>query len=335
VVGPMQSPEENLLKPNTPSFVPGQKPASKPTAEPHRPRARFQPKKTKAAWRPKSIMKPKPMQPGCSLNGPALTPQSLVPKTSLSSVPPKPAMIPAFDTCDTALVPHLGEVVTRTWGSSLDWVLELCDGRRLSIPVSLLRPYLGEFQDSGQVVPSGSGEMGCAGVASGLSDEFSSDEGDDEGESVVWADSEFSKGDGEDVPLEVLPLASVVPQEGVGVEGVSVLGEAGVDVVGSSKLGEAKSDPSPSEWVMGKYHLFGEFVGASYEGFEEEVLALLKSIDTCRTNIVSGGEVSDMSCKLGRKGSRELKVLVSTINYDSGLSRSRGSKRERVLLLSQ
>ena len=76
-------------------------------------------------------------------------------------------------------------------------------------------------------------------------------------------------------------------------------------------------------------------MGASYEGCEEEVLALLKSIDSHRTDTVSGGEVSDKSGKSGRKGSRELKALVSTINYDVGPSRSRGSNRDRVLMLSQ
>ena len=76
-------------------------------------------------------------------------------------------------------------------------------------------------------------------------------------------------------------------------------------------------------------------MGASYEGCEEEVLALLKSIDSRRINIVSRGEVSDKSGKSRRKGSRELKELVSTINYDAGLSHSRGSNRDRVLLLSQ
>ena len=140
---------------------------------------------------------------------------------------------------------------------------------------------------------------------------------------------------GEEEPLEVLPLASVVPQVGGGMKGSIILGETGVDVAGSSELGEAKSVSSPSDWALGKYHLFGKFVGASYEGCEEEVLALLKSIDSRRINIVSRGEVSDKSGKSRRKGSRELKELVSTINYDAGLSHNRGSNRDRVLLLSQ
>ena len=240
------------------------------------------------------------------------------------------------------MVPHSGKAVTRTWGSSSDWVLELRDGRRLSIPVSLLCHYLGEFQELQPAGLSGLGEMVCVGGDPGLSKEFSGDEGDDEGESVMGDDSEISTGDGvvtcwerEEIPLEVIPLASVVPQEGVGVKGLSAMGEAGVDVTGSSELGKAMSASSPSEWVLGKYHLFGEFVGASYEGCEEEVLALLKSIDSRSINTISGGELSDKSGRSRRKASRELKALVSNINYDAGSSRSKGSNRGRALLLSQ
>ena len=155
-------------------------------------------------------------------------------------------------------------------------------------------------------------------------------------------DSEISTKDGvvtcwegEEIPLEVIPLASVVPQEGVGVKGLSAMGEAGADVTGLSDLGKETSASTPSEWVLGKYHLFGEYVGASYEGCEEEVLALLKSIDARRISTESGGEFSDKSGRSGRKGIRELKALVSNINYDAGSSRSRGSNRGRALMLSQ
>jgi hypothetical protein len=34
---------------------------------------------------------------------------------------------------------------------------------------------------------------------------------------------------------------------------------------------------------MGKYQDFGEYLGASYEGYEEEVLTLLKAIDARRS----------------------------------------------------
>lgn len=37
----------------------------------------------------------------------------------------------------------------------------------------------------------------------------------------------------------------------------------------------------------------------------------------------------------GRRGSRELKRLTCSINYDSDSAKSRGKSRERVLALSQ
>ena len=362
VIGPTQSLEENYEKPitafneagprldNKPITAPnavGPKLESKARAKPKRSRTRFQkPKKTKFAWRPKSISKPKPIpsQPASlpttsqqsDSPGPALTFHHVPEASSSSGSPQTP------DSDVTALVPHSGEAVTRTWGSSSDWVLELRDGRRLSIPVSLLRPNLGEFHEPESSGFSGLGEMVCVGGDTGISDEFSAEEGDDEGESVMGDDSEISTKDGvvtcwegEEIPLEVIPLASVVPQEGVGVKGLSAMGEAGADVTGLSDLGKETSASTPSEWVLGKYHLFGEYVGASYEGCEEEVLALLKSIDARRISTESGGEFSDKSGRSGRKGIRELKALVSNINYDAGSSRSRGSNRGRALMLSQ
>ena len=85
---------------------------------------------------------------------------------------------------------------------------------------------------------------------------------------------------------------------------------------------------------MGKYQHFGDFVGASYEGYEEEVLTLLKFIDARRTNSEKGIVVPDINVRSGRKGSKEFKGLVSTINHDTGSSRNRSNNRERVLMLS-
>ena len=58
----------------------------------------------------------------------------------------------------------------------------------------------------------------------------------------------------DDAPLEVMPLASFVPLDGVCVDGDLVEGIMG------------KESP-PSEWVLGKLQSFKEFVGALYEGY--------------------------------------------------------------------
>ena len=302
-----------------------------------RPKRVYRPIRQKWTWRPKARSNPASTKPDSSMAGPvgpSLSPEtssSLIPETSSSldisnSSLDTPNSDPSSFTAvqQTAIIPHPGEVVTRTWGTASDWVLELRDGRRLSVPVSLLRPHLGEFQVMEPIIPTGMGELSVGGEISGLSSEYSGEEGDDEGDSV-WVESEFSTGDGvvacwdgEEDPLEVLPLASVVPHAGVEPELVM--------------RGEAEQDLPPSEWVMGKYQHFGDYVGASYERYEEEVLKLLKSIDAHRTNSEKGVVVPDINVRSSRKGGRELKGLVSTINYDTGSSRSRSNNRERVLM---
>jgi hypothetical protein len=76
-------------------------------------------------------------------------------------------------------------------------------------------------------------------------------------------------------------------------------------------------------------------LGVSFEGFEEELLILLKTIED-RRNSHSGtvGDRKKMQ-KSGGKGSRELKNLISTINYDAGGSKNRGLSRKRALSVYQ
>ncbi len=40
------------------------------------------------------------------------------------------------------------------------------------------------------------------------------------------------------------------------------------------------SEPPLIDWVMEIYQAIGEYVGASYEAYEADVLALLKAIDS-------------------------------------------------------
>lgn len=75
-----------------------------------------------------------------------LTPQSHPPETSTSTVSPSDDPMSSEDLRLNAIVPLCDEAVTRMWASSTDWVLELLDGRRLSIPLSLLPPPLGEHK---------------------------------------------------------------------------------------------------------------------------------------------------------------------------------------------
>ena len=38
----------------------------------------------------------------------------------------------------------------------------------------------------------------------------------------------------------------------------------------------------PSKWVLGQLKEFGKVVGASYEGYEEEIIAILQKIESRR-----------------------------------------------------
>ncbi len=76
-------------------------------------------------------------------------------------------------------------------------------------------------------------------------------------------------------------------------------------------------------------------MGVSFEGFEEELLILLKAIEDRRNSHSGLGEDKRKMQKSGGKGSRELKNLISTINHDAGGSKNRGSSRERALSVYQ
>ena len=62
-------------------------------------------------------------------------------------------------------------------------------------------------------------------------------------------------------------------------------------------------------------------MGTSYEGYEDKVIDLLVAIDAWRQQGVSG---SRRSINYGKRGSRELKGLISTVNYEHKESNSKG-----------
>ena len=91
---------------------------------------------------------------------------------------------------------------------------------------------------------------------------------------------------------------------------------------------------SPSDWVLRKSKRIGKVLGASYHGNEERINCLLMEIDGRRPPIsCEVGGVKKL--KEGRKGTRELKRLTCSINYESESAKSGGKSRERVLSLSQ
>ena len=133
-------------------------------------------------------------------------------------------------------------------------------------------------------------------------------------DSVVVGD-----GDGDTEPLSVTPLAMEIP------------------LVEDEALFKFLKTPvsNPSKWVELKRKGFGKYLEASYEGYEEVVTRLLMVIEARRNQ--NGGEPSVMkkasSSRLQRK--RELKGLVSSINYDSRENEQKRITKGGTMLLTQ
>jgi hypothetical protein len=83
-----------------------------------------------------------------------------------------------------------------------------------------------------------------------------------------------------------------------------------------------------SDWVSGKMIDFREFLGASYKGYEDRVMTLLSDIEAS-----SGIHTTATEAK--SKIPRELKNLISNINYEGGSSKRRTPNRGGALMLSK
>ena len=246
--------------------------------------------------------------------------------------------------------------IDRTWGSSSAWVLELRDGRRVSIPLSLLRQPVvtaslpTDSVDAGQLVTreelvgvgSTVDDLSSLGGSLGGSEYSGAEDESEDDISLVWEDREVDGVGSELVcwgdeaeTLDVEPLAISKPVENELQEVVTHTQELEVVV---SPSGVEDSSPgvevSPSDWVLGKSKRIGKVLGASYHGNEERINRLLMEIDGRRPQIsCEVGGVKKL--KEGRKGTRELKRLTCSINYESESAKSRGKSRERVLSISQ
>jgi hypothetical protein len=235
---------------------------------------------------------------------------------------PNKAEIAALEECSrcevlerTEKVREVSMAATATW---VDWSLIFKDGRRVVIPDFSASPW-----DSTRVVPHFNlSEMMVlpleGGMTHGNSDEaILGDSLAGEPGMVVISEEEASD------TLEISPLAV----------DFSLIEKA------SGNMGvmeeEVTTQQQLSDWVMGHLKKVGKALGASYEGNEEIVIGLLQDIEACR--IQKG--LSESLLKRGQpsaiKGLRELKGLVSTVNYEPRTPESRRSSRERALIVSQ
>ena len=103
---------------------------------------------------------------------------------------------------------------------------------------------------------------------------------------------------------------------------------------GNQEAAREISTSTPFEWVTMKEKIFGTYLGASYKGYEEKVTHLLMAIDARRNSQGGGPIVRKRVAVLGMKGSKELKGLVSSINYDTREDKQRKTSKGGHLMLT-
>jgi hypothetical protein len=241
----------------------------------------------------------------------------------------------------------IGEV-NRTWGSPRDWFIELRDGRRLRIPVDLKAPVPDSPHEDDAIAKK------LVQWLASLREDRDSGEGEDDSEWDMDSGSELNR---DDLSLSGIPEQELVlsgeskgeilevecpesisgtvggdPQGYASLEPISVEPLAVVLPLGLEHSGDdiARSSGSagrkPSDWVMRKHKGVGKVLGASYEGYEQTVMELLMDIEARYLQRKAGLVDSRRPSSSGRKGSRELKGLVSSINYESRESREAKGK---------
>jgi hypothetical protein len=139
----------------------------------------------------------------------------------------------------------------------MGWFLQLNDGRRLVIPNFLQQPWsrVGDFLDESTTFMPKLVPRPADIDAGGLEVEITRSKGFPAGLEMVPVQASE--------PIMVEPLSMICP------------------LLEASHSSGFYQNP-PSDWVVGQMKAFGELVGASYEGYEDEVMALLQKIELQR-----------------------------------------------------
>ncbi|GMY37358.1 vesicle-fusing ATPase-like [Fagus crenata] len=199
-----------------------------------------------------------------------------------------------------------------------DWALQLRDGRRLvilSIPMAPLssNPFYAlssEYLEAGKMLPT---------AQDGISITESMEDED------IDRALEISKyeqggvvsdvGDWDEDAMWVEPLAISLPDA-----------EPRTEVKGNLGNQEKSTGPVPSpnltkgpqsDWGLSKLKEFGEYLGASYEGFEDRVTRLLCEIEALTGITRCNGEGPPQAIMAAKpRVNRELRNLISNVNYE-------------------
>ena len=77
-------------------------------------------------------------------------------------------------------------------------------------------------------------------------------------------------------------------------------------------------------------------MGTSLEGFEEQITVLLLAIEARKRNTKLKAVDDQMKHgKLGQKGQRELKNLLTSMNVEVGSMKSRNASKEQAVVVHQ
>ena len=98
--------------------------------------------------------------------------------------------------------------------------------------------------------------------------------------------------------------------------------------------GQSKNHLGMSPWFQSKFQEFGSFLETPVEGLEEVASNILLDVEEKIRQRATQNALRKITKGEG-KGLRELRSLVSSINYDSASGKARGSNRERVVIVFQ
>ena len=234
--------------------------------------------------------------------------------------PDKPEPLPIADISQNEVLEKpekVREDVQVVLSTRIDWSLIFKDGRRMVIPDFCASPW-----DSARVSSNLNSEVLVMPIAGGLAHGNASEGGRENSLARVPGTIVVFVEDNTDT-LEITHLAIDFSMQE---EEAGSRGDMEQVAITQQQL---------SEWIMGHLKKIGKALGASYEGNEEIVIGLLQTIEACRAQ---KGH-SEVLIKRGRpsatKGQRELKGLVSSVNYEPRTPESRRSFRERALLITQ
>ena len=140
-----------------------------------------------------------------------------------------------------------------------------------------------------------------------------------------------------EVPPDLSVMIVEAPVEVLAIEPLAV--DFSMVVQGSfdtPSMGSLKNvSEQPSEWVMGQLKKIGKALGASYDGNEEVVMKMLQNIEDRKVQKGTPGQGSKRKRQSISKGHRELRGLVSTVNYEPRTPDSLRAVRGRVLMIDQ